>query len=164
MFKHVLHFRPPSAVKGKAVKRSRLKSPRRTEADSAVTVRRHTPETVGRADERRLSFERAATQHTAFEVINTINILFVFLCPPALVGWIPLEPLLAPCIHIPLHVEQAEIVGLQPPHRPRLLPRVLKVPRILRQQLFRFAKVPARQRPRARRILHLRSRRQPIPR
>ena len=38
---------------------------RRTEADIVVTVRRHVPVTVGRADVRRLIVERAATQHTA---------------------------------------------------------------------------------------------------
>ncbi len=56
--------RPPSAVRGKAVKPSRSKSPRRTEPDKVVTERRHVPVTVGTADDRRLIEERAATQHT----------------------------------------------------------------------------------------------------
>src|SRR5262249_53413491 len=58
-------FRPPTTVRGKAVKRSRRKSPRRTEPDIVVTGRGREPVTVGTADVRRRIVERAATQHTA---------------------------------------------------------------------------------------------------
>src|SRR5262249_7412937 len=46
--------------RGKAVKQSRRKCPRRTEADIAETVRRHDPGTEGRADDHRPKVERAA--------------------------------------------------------------------------------------------------------
>src|SRR5262249_51741810 len=56
-------FSPPSG-RGKAVKQSRRKSPRRTKTEVVAPVRRHIEVTVGRTHERRLKGERAATQHT----------------------------------------------------------------------------------------------------
>ena len=66
---HAGAYRPP-AGKGKAVKPSRRKSPRRTKTDVAGPERRHTAVTVGRTHVRRRIDERAATQHTAILVIN----------------------------------------------------------------------------------------------
>ena len=51
--------------RGKVVKKSRGKSPRRTETIDEVTAHRHSEVTVGRTHVRRLNAERAATQHTA---------------------------------------------------------------------------------------------------
>src|SRR5262249_1828986 len=50
---------------------------RRTEADVEDTVRRHVPVTVGTADARGMSGERAATQHTAFAHINTQHVFII---------------------------------------------------------------------------------------
>ena len=63
------HFRPPSAVRGKAVKSSRRKSPRRTQPDVAVApIRRHNALPEGRTHDRRLNAERAATQPTIIQI------------------------------------------------------------------------------------------------
>src|ERR1700722_5017201 len=120
------------------VKLSRRKSPRRTETVDDEPVRRHIAVTVGRTHLRRPTVERAATQHTANLVIDTQNILFIVFWLLAFAFCIIQGPLLTPCIHISLHVEQTKIVGFQTPYRPRLLLGVLQVPRILRKQVLRF--------------------------
>src|SRR5262249_47010799 len=147
------HFRPPSAVGSKAVKQSRRKSPRQTEADIAVTERRHIPDTVGGADAHRMIAERAATQHTGFLSIYTYDILNIIYRLSLLALRIILVPFLAPAPHIAVQVEQAQVVGLLAPHRPRPLLRIRDGPGIVLQQLFRLAEGPACERPGTGRIL-----------
>src|SRR5262249_16843578 len=154
-YKSIFIFRLPSAVRGKAVKRSRRKSPRRTEADNVTTVRRHAPETVGTADARRRIEERTATHHTACSGNYIKNIFFIFTWLVFQSGIVPVA-FLAPCIDIPVHVEQAQVVWLLAPDRPGTLLAVLDIPAVLGQQLLRLPVIPARHRPRPARILHLR--------
>src|SRR5262249_44532403 len=101
-YKSIFIFRLPSAVRGKAVKRSRRKSPRRTEADNVTTVRRHAPETVGTADARRRIEERTATHHTACSGNYIKIIFFIFTWLVFQSGIVPVA-LLAPGIDIPVH-------------------------------------------------------------
>jgi hypothetical protein len=56
---------PAPSGRNKVVKKSRRKSPRRTEPEVVEPERRHIVETEGRTHDRRRTVERAATQHTA---------------------------------------------------------------------------------------------------
>src|SRR5262249_2812634 len=105
---------------------------RRTEADVEDTVRRHVPVTVGTADARGMSGERAATQHTAFAHINTQHV-FIIVVAVGPIHRIAFVAFLAPRIPVPVHVEQAQAVRLETADRPRPLVSVPEVPGKARQ-------------------------------
>src|SRR5262245_22599207 len=92
--------------------------PRHAKADSKTTIGWPVGITMGRAQERRMIDEGAASHQPAFILANLQNILFILLgllpCQPA----IALGPFVAPFVGIAIQVEDPQVIRLEQSARP----------------------------------------------